>query len=196
MARLRRHRRHSEPLGERGQATCSASDRVTPEWPLQLDPKAIRAEGPQQPLGQVGSAGRDRPRSQVPATARRARIQRQTSPSVCRSSYVDRERGGSGCLIPCALAGAAVAVVISRQRLAPAPRVLDQQRDVHRARQPPRHLHGQLAADDRPHPDALAGVGELHRPADVVVVGQRPASVSKAAAVAASSAGSEAPSRS
>jgi hypothetical protein len=33
-------------------------------------------------------------------------------------------------------------------------------------------VHGQLAADDRANADAPAGVGELHRPADVVVVGE------------------------
>ena len=55
----------------------------------------------------------------------------------------------------------------------PAPGVLDEEGDVNRARDPPRNLHGQLRAHDRPYPDALAGVGELHRPADVVVVGQR-----------------------
>ena len=115
------------------------------------------------------------PRSQLPATApSRAQPERQTSPSVWRSSSSMGSDGGSAWLsiARVALARAAVGLGDQPAEARPAPRVLDQQGDVDRARHPPRHLHRQLAADDGADPDPRAGVRELHRATDVVVIGQ------------------------
>src|SRR5262245_42563122 len=54
----------------------------------------------------------------------------------------------------------------------PTTRVLDQQGDVDGTGEPPPGVDGQLRTYDRPDPDPRAGVCELHRPADVVVVGE------------------------
>ena len=59
----------------------------------------------------------------------------------------------------------------------------------------PAVLDRQLRAHDRPHPERLRRLRELHRAPDAVMVGDRERRVACAAAAAASSSGCEAPSR-
>ena len=112
-----RHRRHPEPLGERDEPAVPRAV-TAPERPLQLDPEAIRAEGPQQPPRQE-AAPAGSPRSQVPATApSRAQPERQTSPSVWRSSSSIGSEGAGAPASACPPECPRCAPVISRQRLA------------------------------------------------------------------------------
>ena len=167
-----RDRGNAEPLRQRDEPAVPRAV-MPPERPLQLDPEVVRAEGPQQALGEVGGARRI---TALPAAGHRAvtgAARKADQALGVTLELVDRERGRERLSHPGAFASAAVRRSDQPAEAGPAPRALHQQRDVDGARQPPRHLDRQLAADDRPDADPLAGVRELHRPADVVVVGQR-----------------------
>ena len=167
-----RDRRNAEPLRQRDQPAVPRAV-MPPERPLQLDPEVVRAEGPQQALGHLGGARRIAalPEAGHGAVAGAAREADQSLGVALE--LVDLDRGWEGLSHPGALARSAVRSGDQPAEAGPAPRALHQERDVDGARQPPRHLDRQLAADDRPDADPLAGMRELHRSADVVVVGQR-----------------------
>ena len=167
----RRHRGHPKPLRQGGEPAVTRAV-VAPERPLQLDPEAVGPEGPQQPPGQLGGAGRvpalPAPRHGAVAGAAGEADQ----PLGVALELVDGKRRRERLSHRLALSRAAVGLGDQPAEARPAPRVLDQQGDVDRARHPPRHLHRQLAADDGADPDPRTGVRELHRATDVVVIGQ------------------------
>ena len=174
-----RDRRDAEPLGQRDQPAIAGAV-MSPERPLQLDPEMAGTEGSQQSPREVSGAGRI---AAFPAAGHGAvtgAAGEADQPLGVALELVDLDRRREGLAHPGALTSSAMGLGDQPAEAGPATRVLDQERDVDRARHPPRHLDGQLAADDGADADALAGLRELHRPADVVVIGQRQGLVAEA----------------
>ena len=163
-----------EPLGELGEAPV-ASPVAAPERPLQLDPEAFAAEAARPGAGRAprpaGRPSRSRPPARAPS---RAQPERQTRPSLRSSSESRPSAGGRGSR-PGRGRVPACASVSRRQRLRQPVAFGDQEGEVEATDRARSRLVGdrELGADDRADPDPLAGLGELHRPADVVVVGER-----------------------
>ena len=146
-----RHRRQPEALGQLGEAAVARAV-VAVEGALELHAQVVGAEDPPQP----------RQARLVMDALARAAAQADEPGGVLleRRERDDRRRV------------ALVAVVCVRGRddpaeVAPAGRVLDQQRDVAAVLQ--RHLR----PVDRVQPEARGGLRELHRAAQAVVVGER-----------------------
>ena len=152
-----------------------------PQRPLQLDPEALggrrrRAAAARSARRRRGSPARPAPGRAPPS---RAQPDRQTSPSLRSHSESSASAGGRGSRSTRGRVSAC-ASVSSRQRLRQPVGALDQQRQMEhlprmpaRVRRRARVGHRQLGAHDRPHPEPATRLGELHRPADAVVVGER-----------------------
>ena len=147
----RGHGRHAEALRQLGEAAVAGAV-VAMEGALELDPQVVGAEDPQQP---------PQARLVVDALARAAA--QADEPGGVLLEHRERDpRGRLGL----------VAVVHVRRRddpaeVAPAGRVLDQQRDVATV------LERHLRPVDRAQPEARGGLRELHRAAQPVMVGER-----------------------
>ena len=120
-------------------------------------------------------------RAPPPAAGRRAPRRPASAPSpgaageadeplVALEQRVERQRRGEGVAIGLRAAVSACASVSSRQRLCQ-PVALSTSSVRWKSRLGVDD--GELRADDRPHPEPVARLRELHRPADVVVVGER-----------------------
>ncbi len=173
----------SQPLRQAGEPAVAGAV-VALEGALKLHPQVLGPEG-----GEQGAAERRRP-GQVPSRPGRgqgalagAAGEADEPLGVLGERRRPRPRlpgGAAG-----ALAGAGVGLGQQPAEVAVAGRGLDQQRQVGEvgalfppglgAPVPSRlgEVDRQLGAGYRPHAQPLAGVGELHRPPDPVVVGQR-----------------------
>jgi hypothetical protein len=145
------HRRQAQPLGQLGEPAVARAV-VAVERALELDAQSVGAEDPPQPL---------EARLVVDALARAAA--QADEPGGVLLERRERHDGRRLAL---------VAVVHVRGRddpaeVAPARRVLDQQRDVAAV------LERHLRPVDRLQPEAGGGLRELHRAAQAVVVGER-----------------------
>ena len=143
--------------------------------PLELDPEALAPEARQQParerLGPPRLAALPAPGHGAVAGA----AGEADEPLVALEQRSERQRGGEGVAIDLR---ARLGVRLGQQatEVVPAGRALDQKREVKAAGAVERgrcRCDGELGADDRAHAEALARLGELHRPAEVVVVGER-----------------------
>ena len=168
--RGRRAARRARPASgcARGRAATAAAAARSGSGPART-PAAGAAPAPPRRRGS--------PRSQAPATRPSPRAAGEADQALRPPlQLVDSgSEGWKGPARPVLRPCAPWASVISRQRLRQP--IADSTRSVMCADLPAggadRALDGQLRAHDRAHPDPLAGVRELHRPADVVVVGQR-----------------------
>ena len=171
-----RHAWHPQPLGESRQPAV-AGQVVAPQRALELDPEAIAAEGGRRAAARAPrqtelpeADGRPPARSKIPASApSRAQPERQTSPLGAALERFERERGGEG----------SRARAPGRVRRAP-PSAAGRDCASPRPTRPAgsggnavRPSDRQLRADDRPDPERLGRLGELHRAPDAVVVGDR-----------------------
>ena len=143
--------RDPEPLRQLGELAVAGAV-MTLEGPLQLDAQVVGAEGGQQPPQR---------RLVVHAVVRAAAQQHQ--PGRVLLQRLERHRGRRLVLVAIVHVGAGD----DPAEVAPAHRVLDQQRHV----PPVRQVH--LGAVDRSQPERLGRHRELHRARDPVVVGDR-----------------------
>ena len=167
---------HPEPLTQLRQPAVARAV-APPQRPLQLDPQALGPEGLQQPprhrLGPAGIPALPAPRHRAGAGAAREADQ----PLRVGRQLGERQRGRQRLARPLALSRPLVRQRHELAEVVPSLRVLDQQGEV-RGRpgraSPPSALvhHGQLGPVDGADPDPRAGMGEFHRTADVVVIGQ------------------------
>jgi hypothetical protein len=176
---------HSQPLREAGEPAVPAAV-PPPAGPLQLDPEAIAAEGAEQPPGRLRAC---RDIAPLPGAGDRA------------GSSASREAEQPGRVLFYLPEGdprlpSAPLRAVARMGMrcgeqttetAVAGRVFDQQRQVrvpgrrsHGAKPRPGHLHCHLRAGDRLDLQGHAGLDELHRSPDPVVVGQRERRVAQA----------------
>ena len=166
--------RHAEARGETGERAVAGTvgARI---GPLQLDPEAVAAEGLEQSPGESGGLGAlsALEPSREDTLGRAARQAHQ--PLGVPEHPLERDPR-SARLPPRTVAGVGVGGGEETAEVAVAGGVLDQQGQVGELRQVgvlTLQDDGELGAGDRPHPDPLAGVRELHRATETVVVGQR-----------------------
>ena len=182
------HARHPEPLGQLGEEAVAVPV-VAGEGALELDPEALRAEGPQQPARDGGRAGMvacldPAGHRAVAGAARQADeplgvlldlLERDVRLPVERVLAGPPAGAHAGCRLGPALAcpapGAPVGagdqpaeVRVARARLA-------QERDVAAV------VERQLRAGDRPHVERAQRPRHLHGAVQPVVVGQRESAV-------------------
>jgi hypothetical protein len=160
----RRDRRHAEPFRERRQRAVARTV-AAPERPLELDPETLGAEGGKQALSETLGLVED-PRLDPACEQPVARAAREAYQALgVALELVERDARRER------LAGVRTRAVV-RERHEPAQvaiagAVLHEQGEVRAVGE------GQLGARDRLDPEALCGLGELHRAPEAVVVGER-----------------------
>ena len=159
-----RHARHAQPPGQRGQAAVERPV-MTREGALQLDAQAVGPEGLQQPAHRRLVA-----HAALRATAQADEPLRMLEHVLQRHRRVAREARLAR------LARVGMGAGQQPAEVAPAGRVAHQQRQMacRRARPATRLvLDVDLGPEQRSQAAALGRLGELHRPRQRVVVGQR-----------------------
>ncbi len=163
----------AEPLGEAGEPAVAGAV-AAPVGALQLDPEAVAAEGGEQPARQSRGTCRPPPLPGAAPPPRRGRSRRgrpaprrapRAAPSVTRRLPGVRAR---------VVAGVSVGGGQQPTEVAVAGRVFDQEGEVGKRGLvlAPLRGHRHLRPGDRPHPEPPAGLGELHRAPESVVVGE------------------------
>ena len=153
----RRHRRHPQPLGQPGEPAVARAV-VALERPLQLDAQVVAPERGEQPPQRrlvVHALARAAAQADEPGGVLLERLQRHRRR---RLAVVARVR---------------VRARDDVAEVAPARLRVDQQRQVAAV------VEVDLRAVDRLQPEPLGGLGELHRAAQPVVVGQREGAVAE-----------------